>query len=149
MTPEMFRTPLHEVSLSIKLLRLGSIGEFLSKAIQAPPIDSVIEAEVTLRGKVGIEGYYSNFIILSMHLQFGLLGFFMNHPQESGHGKIVSAAFFFICLSFLHWLHNTIPRYRKHLYFHHPLACHNSSCRVLLSQSLHFLLSLTLSPYSY
>ncbi|KAK3874012.1 hypothetical protein Pcinc_021030 [Petrolisthes cinctipes] len=49
MTPEMFRTPLHEVSLSIKLLRLGSIGEFLSKAIQAPPIDSVIEAEVTLR----------------------------------------------------------------------------------------------------
>ncbi|XP_063849785.1 ATP-dependent RNA helicase A protein-like isoform X1 [Scylla paramamosain] len=48
-TPEMFRTPLHEVSLSIKLLRLGSIGEFLSKAIQAPPIDAVIEAEVTLR----------------------------------------------------------------------------------------------------
>ncbi|XP_045616540.1 ATP-dependent RNA helicase A isoform X2 [Procambarus clarkii] len=49
MTPEMFRTPLHEVGLSIKLLRLGSIGEFLSKAIQAPPIDAVIEAEVTLR----------------------------------------------------------------------------------------------------
>lgn len=49
MTPEMFRTPLHEVSLSIKLLRLGPIGEFLSKAIQAPPIDAVIEAEVTLR----------------------------------------------------------------------------------------------------
>ncbi|KAG7157775.1 ATP-dependent RNA helicase A protein-like [Homarus americanus] len=49
MTPEMFRTPLHEVGLSIKLLRLGAIGEFLSKAIQAPPIDAVIEAEVTLR----------------------------------------------------------------------------------------------------
>ncbi|XP_068238169.1 ATP-dependent RNA helicase A protein [Palaemon carinicauda] len=49
MTPEMFRTPLHEVSLSIKLLRLGSIGEFLSKAVQAPPIDAVIEAEVVLR----------------------------------------------------------------------------------------------------
>ncbi|XP_066965317.1 ATP-dependent RNA helicase A protein-like isoform X3 [Macrobrachium rosenbergii] len=49
MTPEMFRTPLHEVSLSIKLLRLGSIGEFLSKAVQAPPIDAVIEAEVMLR----------------------------------------------------------------------------------------------------
>ncbi|MCL4133922.1 UNVERIFIED_CONTAM: hypothetical protein GTU68_032877, partial [Idotea baltica] len=28
MTPEMFRTPLHEIALSIKLLRLGSIGEF-------------------------------------------------------------------------------------------------------------------------
>ncbi|KAK7017965.1 ATP-dependent RNA helicase A, partial [Halocaridina rubra] len=49
MTPEMFRTPLHEIALSIKLLRLGSIGEFLSKAVQAPPIDAVIEAEVTLR----------------------------------------------------------------------------------------------------
>jgi len=49
MTPEMFRTPLHEIGLSIKLLRLGGIGDFLSKAIQAPPIDAVIEAEVLLR----------------------------------------------------------------------------------------------------
>lgn len=50
MTPEMFRTPLHEISLSIKLLRLGAIGHFLSKAIESPPIDAVIEAEVMLRG---------------------------------------------------------------------------------------------------
>ncbi|XP_065223223.1 dosage compensation regulator isoform X2 [Planococcus citri] len=49
MTPEMFRTPLHEISLSIKLLRLGAIGHFLSKAIESPPIDAVIEAEVMLR----------------------------------------------------------------------------------------------------
>ncbi|XP_012278832.1 dosage compensation regulator isoform X2 [Orussus abietinus] len=49
MTPEMFRTPLHELALSIKLLRLGSIGQFLSKAIEPPPIDAVIEAEVVLR----------------------------------------------------------------------------------------------------
>ncbi|XP_015591830.2 dosage compensation regulator isoform X2 [Cephus cinctus] len=49
MTPEMFRTPLHELALSIKLLRLGSIGQFLSKAIEPPPIDAVIEAEVILR----------------------------------------------------------------------------------------------------
>ena len=49
MTPEMFRTPLHELALSIKLLRLGDIGQFLSKAIQPPPIDAVIEAEVLLR----------------------------------------------------------------------------------------------------
>uniref|UniRef100_A0A914VHA8 RNA helicase n=1 Tax=Plectus sambesii TaxID=2011161 RepID=A0A914VHA8_9BILA len=48
-TPEILRTPLHEVSLSIKLLRLGSIGDFLAKAMQAPPIDSVIESEVLLR----------------------------------------------------------------------------------------------------
>lgn len=49
MTPEMFRTPLHELALSIKLLKLGSIGKFLSKAIEPPPIDAVIEAEVILR----------------------------------------------------------------------------------------------------
>lgn len=49
MVPEMFRTPLHELALSIKLLRLGGIGHFLSKAIQPPPIDAVIEAEVLLR----------------------------------------------------------------------------------------------------
>ncbi|KAF0307755.1 ATP-dependent RNA helicase A protein [Amphibalanus amphitrite] len=48
-TPEMFRTPLHEVALSIKLLRLGGVGDFLSKAVQAPPIDAVIEAEFLLR----------------------------------------------------------------------------------------------------
>lgn len=46
MTPEMFRSPLHEIALSIKLLRLGAIGHFLSKAIESPPLDAVIEAEV-------------------------------------------------------------------------------------------------------
>ncbi|KAM8849935.1 ATP-dependent RNA helicase A isoform 2-T7 [Spinachia spinachia] len=49
MTPEIFRTPLHEVALSIKLLRLGAIGHFLSKAIEPPPLDAVIEAEHTLK----------------------------------------------------------------------------------------------------
>ncbi|XP_056911803.1 ATP-dependent RNA helicase A isoform X2 [Takifugu flavidus] len=49
MTPEIFRTPLHEVALSIKLLRLGAIGHFLSKAIEPPPLDAVIEAEYTLK----------------------------------------------------------------------------------------------------
>lgn len=49
MTPEMFRTPLHELALSIKLLGLGSVGQFLSKALEPPPIDAVIEAEVLLR----------------------------------------------------------------------------------------------------
>ncbi|XP_018334695.1 dosage compensation regulator [Agrilus planipennis] len=49
MTPEMFRSPLHEIALSIKLLRLGGIGHFLSKAIEPPPLDAVIEAEVLLR----------------------------------------------------------------------------------------------------
>ncbi|GBP27711.1 Dosage compensation regulator [Eumeta japonica] len=49
MTAEMFRTPLHELALSIKLLRLGAIGHFLSKAPEPPPLDAVIEAEALLR----------------------------------------------------------------------------------------------------
>nr|KAG5703072.1 hypothetical protein BaRGS_016233 [Batillaria attramentaria]KAG5706592.1 hypothetical protein BaRGS_005662 [Batillaria attramentaria] len=48
-TPEIFRTPLHELALSIKLLRLGSISQFLAKAVEPPPIDAVVEAEATLR----------------------------------------------------------------------------------------------------
>jgi len=51
-TPEMFRSPLHEIALSIKLLRLGDIRQFLSKAIEPPPIDAVIEALVMLKGKM-------------------------------------------------------------------------------------------------
>ena len=50
MTSEILRTPLHEIALSIKLLNLGAISTFLSKALQAPPVDTVIEAEITLRG---------------------------------------------------------------------------------------------------
>eukprot|EP00063_Salmo_salar_P020735 XP_013995570.1 PREDICTED: ATP-dependent RNA helicase A-like [Salmo salar] len=49
MTPEVFRTPLHEVALSIKPLRLGSIGHLFSKAIEPPPLGAVIEAEYTLK----------------------------------------------------------------------------------------------------
>ncbi|XP_071097710.1 ATP-dependent RNA helicase A-like [Haliotis cracherodii] len=48
-TPEIFRTPLHELALSIKLLRLGPIAQFLAKAVEPPPLDAVIEAEATLR----------------------------------------------------------------------------------------------------
>ena len=47
-TAEMLRTPLHEITLTIKLLHLGSVGEFLEKAVQPPPIDAVVEAEVVL-----------------------------------------------------------------------------------------------------
>ncbi|KAK4029626.1 dosage compensation regulator [Daphnia magna] len=46
---EILRSPLHETALAIKLLRLGSIAHFLSKAIEPPPIDAIIEAEVMLR----------------------------------------------------------------------------------------------------
>lgn len=47
-TPEIFRTPLLELALSIKLLRLGEIKEFLARAIEPPPLDAVAEAIVAL-----------------------------------------------------------------------------------------------------
>lgn len=50
-TAEIFRTPLHELALTIKSLKLGEIGPFLAKAVEPPPIDAVIEAEAILRGK--------------------------------------------------------------------------------------------------
>jgi ATP-dependent RNA helicase A len=47
-TPEIFRTPLLELALSIKLLRLGEIKEFLARAIEPPPLDAVTEAIIQL-----------------------------------------------------------------------------------------------------
>lgn len=35
--------------IQLQLLRLGEIEKFLSKAIEPPPLDAVIEAEVVLR----------------------------------------------------------------------------------------------------
>ena len=37
------------ILLSLQLLRLGSIKEFLSKAMEPPPIDAITEAELALR----------------------------------------------------------------------------------------------------
>ena len=47
--PEIFRTPLHELVLAIKLLKLGEIKTFLSKTIEQPPMDAVAEAEFSLK----------------------------------------------------------------------------------------------------
>lgn len=48
MIPEIRRTPLHEMVLSIKLLNLGDVQSFLSKALEPPPVESVTEALVLL-----------------------------------------------------------------------------------------------------
>ena len=47
--PEILRTPLHAVGLSIKLLRLGQITDFLSRALAVPALDVIIEAEAQLK----------------------------------------------------------------------------------------------------
>jgi ATP-dependent RNA helicase A len=49
-TPEILRTPLHEIALAIKLLNVGEVQGFLAKAIEPPPLDAVIEAVVMLKG---------------------------------------------------------------------------------------------------
>ena len=46
---EILRTPLHQTALAIKLLRLGSIAQFLGKAMEPPPVNAVVQAEVMLR----------------------------------------------------------------------------------------------------
>ena len=51
-TPEILRTPLHELALSIKLLQLGDVEQFLSKAMERPSQQSITEALVTLQGRV-------------------------------------------------------------------------------------------------
>ncbi|KAL7672531.1 hypothetical protein ACOME3_007415 [Neoechinorhynchus agilis] len=48
LTPEIFRTPLHELILSIRLLRLGNARAFLQRAIEPPPMSAVAEAEFGL-----------------------------------------------------------------------------------------------------
>ena len=53
-TPEILRTPLHELALTIKLLKLGDIREFLNKAIEPPPLDAVVESIALLKGKTNV-----------------------------------------------------------------------------------------------
>lgn len=48
-TPEILRTPLHELALQIKFLKLGQIKEFLNRAIEAPPMDKVVESVSLLK----------------------------------------------------------------------------------------------------
>ncbi|KAK0404222.1 hypothetical protein QR680_017348 [Steinernema hermaphroditum] len=48
-TAEILRTPLHELALTVKLLRLGSIREVLGSALEPPPRQAIIEAENLLR----------------------------------------------------------------------------------------------------
>lgn len=50
-TPEMLRTPLHEIALTIKLLQLGEVGPFLARALEPPPKEIVVEAVVLLHGE--------------------------------------------------------------------------------------------------
>ena len=54
-TPEMLRTPLHEVALTIKLLQLGEVAPFLARALEPPQESSITEATVLLHGESGFQ----------------------------------------------------------------------------------------------
>jgi len=49
-TPEILRTPLHELALAIKLLQFGELEQFLAKAMEQSSKQSITEALVTLQG---------------------------------------------------------------------------------------------------
>lgn len=76
-TPEILRTPLHELALSIKLLKLGEIKDFVNKALEPPPLDAVMESIVLLKGNI--------YTILSLNIllvkDFLRIRFFLYHPS--------------------------------------------------------------------
>ncbi|XP_057317532.1 ATP-dependent RNA helicase A protein-like [Hydractinia symbiolongicarpus] len=55
-TPEILRTPLHELALKIKLLKLGKIQNFLNKAMEPPPMDAVVESLALLKEMEALDG---------------------------------------------------------------------------------------------
>lgn len=60
--PELLRTPLNSLCLQIKSLQLGSIGEFLSAALQPPEPLAVFNSEASLLVCFSIKVYESGLI---------------------------------------------------------------------------------------
>ena len=65
---EMLRVPLHELCLQIKLLGLGEIVPFLSRAIEPPALHAVQEAVQTLNELQALEGPSELLTPLGHHL---------------------------------------------------------------------------------
>ncbi|KAK9118632.1 hypothetical protein Scep_016725 [Stephania cephalantha] len=87
--PELLRTPLQSLCLQIKSLELGSISEFLSKALQAPEPLSVKNAIEYLK-VIGALDQKENLTILGRHLSM--------LPMEPKLGKMLILATIFKCL---------------------------------------------------
>ena len=47
--PEMLRTPLEELILQIKILKLGAVAAFLNKALEPPSETAVLNAITSLQ----------------------------------------------------------------------------------------------------
>ncbi|XP_057423201.1 DExH-box ATP-dependent RNA helicase DExH5, mitochondrial isoform X2 [Lotus japonicus] len=87
--PEILRTPLQSLCLQIKSLRLGSISEFLSRALQSPEILAVQNAVEYLE-IIGALDESENLTILGRYLAM--------LPMEPKLGKMLILGAIFSCL---------------------------------------------------
>jgi len=87
--PELLRTPLHSLCLQIKSLKLGSIGQFLSRALQ-PPEPLAVQNAVELLKTIGALDDHEELTHLGQHLS--LL------PVEPKIGKMLIMGSVFGCL---------------------------------------------------
>ncbi|XP_020234511.1 DExH-box ATP-dependent RNA helicase DExH5, mitochondrial isoform X2 [Cajanus cajan] len=87
--PEILRTPLQSLCLQIKSLRLGSISEFLSRALQSPEILAVQNAIEYLKIIGALDGN-ENLTILGHYLTM--------LPMEPKLGKMLILGAIFNCL---------------------------------------------------
>lgn len=87
--PELLRTPLQSLCLQIKILRLGSISEFLSRALQSPEVLSVQNAVEYLK-VIGALDEEEELTILGRHLAM--------LPVEPKLGKMLIFGSIFNCL---------------------------------------------------
>ncbi|BFZ23379.1 hypothetical protein BsWGS_26418 [Bradybaena similaris] len=87
--PEMLRTRLEELCLQIKLLRLGQIVPFISKAMQHPSMEAVTHAICTLKELNALDAD-ENLLPLGYHLA--------RMPVEPHTGKMILFGAMFCCL---------------------------------------------------
>ncbi|GAB2280021.1 hypothetical protein Dimus_014658 [Dionaea muscipula] len=87
--PEILRTPLQSLCLQIKSLKLGSISEFLSRALQSPESLAVQKAVEYLK-VIGALDEKENLTVLGRYLTM--------LPMEPKHGKMLILGAIFNCL---------------------------------------------------
>lgn len=87
--PEILRTPLQSLCLQIKSLKLGSISEFLSRALQSPELLAVQNAIEYLK-IIGALDENENLTVLGRHLTM--------LPMEPKLGKMLILGAVFNCL---------------------------------------------------
>lgn len=87
--PEILRTPLQSLCLQIKSLKLGSISEFLSRALQSPELLAVQNAIEYLK-VIGALDENENLTVLGRYLTM--------LPMEPKFGKMLVLGAIFYCL---------------------------------------------------